>query len=91
MGIWVLLALLASLNPSISTSDAFHTNPVAFRPSTSLSSSTTNVISTTPIPGMKPGTSGLRKKTQVWMETPYLENFVQSLLNIVLKDGPVDR
>ena len=32
-------------------------------------------------PGMRPGTSGLRKRTSVWRETPrYVENFAQSLV-----------
>ncbi|HHX90379.1 MAG TPA: alpha-D-glucose phosphate-specific phosphoglucomutase [Paracoccus sp.] len=38
-------------------------------------------LSTTPIAGQKPGTSGLRKKTRVFMEPGYLENFVQSIWN----------
>jgi len=37
--------------------------------------------STRPIEGQRPGTSGLRKKTRVFMGPHYLENFVQSLWN----------
>jgi phosphoglucomutase len=40
-------------------------------------------IQTTPIAGMKPGTSGLRKKVTEFMQGHYLANFVQSLLNAV--------
>ena len=38
-------------------------------------------IPTSPIEGMKPGTSGLRKKVEVWMEENYVENFIQSLVD----------
>jgi hypothetical protein len=59
--------------------------PLAF--TTSLSSTTVKIseVPTTPIPGMKPGTSGLRKKVEVWQgktgEKHYVENFIQSLLD----------
>ncbi len=38
-------------------------------------------IETTPIEGQKPGTSGLRKKTKVFMEKNFLENYVQSIFD----------
>ena len=40
-----------------------------------------SVVTTTPIAGQKPGTSGLRKKTQVFMQRHFLENFVQSIFD----------
>ncbi|TBW36075.1 alpha-D-glucose phosphate-specific phosphoglucomutase [Siculibacillus lacustris] len=41
---------------------------------------TTQTISTSPIPGQKPGTSGLRKKTAVFRTPGYLENYVQAII-----------
>ncbi|MBE3640052.1 alpha-D-glucose phosphate-specific phosphoglucomutase [Mangrovicoccus algicola] len=38
-------------------------------------------VTTAPIEGQKPGTSGLRKKTRTFMEPHFLENFVQSIWN----------
>ncbi|WP_299208362.1 alpha-D-glucose phosphate-specific phosphoglucomutase [uncultured Tateyamaria sp.] len=38
-------------------------------------------IQTTPIDGQKPGTSGLRKKTAVFMQPGYLENYTQAIFD----------
>jgi len=44
---------------------------------------TVKSIPTQPIEGQKPGTSGLRKKTAVFMEPHFLENFTQATFNAI--------
>ena len=48
---------------------------------------TTLHLSTTPIAGMKPGTSGLRKKVTEFQQPHYLANFVQSVFDAVRPEG----
>jgi len=62
--------------------------PPAKSSSCTLRSSTASIIDveTTPIPGMRPGTSGLRKKVEIWegvdeANKNYVENFIQSLID----------
>jgi phosphoglucomutase len=45
-------------------------------------------VSTQAFTDQKPGTSGLRKKVQVFQQPHYLENFVQSFLNVLQKNDP---
>ena len=48
-----------------------------------------NIISvdTKPFDNQKPGTGGLRKQTSVFMAPNFLENFIQSAINVRLDDG----
>jgi phosphoglucomutase len=89
-----VVAAAAVLLPSRSTStDAFV--PKTFLPKNlnynnqrhhQATTATFTEVPTAPIAGMKPGTSGLRKKVEVWQGVDatnkyYVENFIQSLLD----------
>jgi hypothetical protein len=47
----------------------------------------TSTVKTEAIEGQKPGTSGLRKKTKLFMGENYLENFVQSAFDAIKESG----
>jgi phosphoglucomutase len=90
----VVVAAAAALLPSRSTStDAFvpktflpRNNPHQHQYYQNLAATATlTEVPTAPIAGMKPGTSGLRKKVEIWQGVDaankyYVENFIQSLL-----------
>jgi phosphoglucomutase len=40
-------------------------------------------VATIPIEGQKPGTSGLRKQTRVFMQSDFLENYVQAIIDAI--------
>ena len=81
----ILVAAVMALLPSTMSTDAF--TPKAFLPRTASrtgklqSTATITEVMTKAIEGMKPGTSGLRKKVEVWQSDHYVENFIQSLLD----------
>jgi hypothetical protein len=96
---FVVAAAIAVLPLTLST-DAFA--PKAFTPrnsanrkNLSVKKSTASAISevpTAPIAGMNPGTSGLRKKVEIWQGVEeankfYVENFIQSLLDTAVENN----
>ena len=92
-----IAATAVSVFPSatLSTTDAFtpkHTQKPAFFHHHATGSATIAEVDTKPIPGMKPGTSGLRKKVEVWQAIDeknlnYVENFIQSLLDTAQRNN----
>lgn len=87
-----LAATAVTVLPAIASTDAFA--PKAFVPRNKFSeckaTATVAEVPTQPIAGMKPGTSGLRKKVEVWQGVDeankyYVENFIQSLIDTAVE------
>ncbi len=55
-----------------------------------MSPTTFETIKTTPFSGQRPGTSGLRKKTRVFLQPRYVENFIQSVFDAVREEPEGD-
>jgi phosphoglucomutase len=55
-----------------------------------MNDSAAQAISTRPFNDQRPGTSGLRKKTRIFLQPHYVENFVQAVFDSVREDGHVD-
>jgi len=92
----LVAAAAVALLPSTVSTDAF--TPKAFVPRQATSNprqstaSAVTEVPTSPIAGMKPGTSGLRKKVEIWQGADeankyYVENFIQSLLDTAVKNN----
>jgi phosphoglucomutase len=94
LAVAVTTALLL-LSPSQSTTDAFAPRPLLpHRKAGFIARKAAAVVEvpTKPIAGMKPGTSGLRKKVEIWQAVDeanknYLENFIQSLLDTAFENN----
>lgn len=83
-----LFTAAVAILPSAMSTGAFAPKAFVTRKNVSETflSSTIVEITTNPIAGMKPGTSGLRKKVEVWQGVEdsnkyYVQNFIQSLLD----------
>src|SRR5688572_20089839 len=74
------LFILSCLTVKLSREDAM----------SQVSTQTIRTIPTTPFEGQRPGTSGVRKKTRIFMQPRYLENFVQSVFEMLREDPQVD-
>jgi len=48
------------------------------------------VVKTKPYSDQNPGTSGLRKKTRIFMQPHYFENYIQSVLNVMRESAGGD-
>jgi len=103
--ILALAAVTASFLPYFASTEAFAPKVCSVprggdQQKLCASSASVIEVPTSPIPGMKPGTSGLRKKVEVWQGTDeeikekyYVENFIQSLLDTAKQnnDGKIPK
>lgn len=97
--IFSLAVVTASFQPYLASTEAFVPRSCSIprggdQQRHYAASATIAEVETAPIAGMKPGTSGLRKKVEVWQGTDdeikekyYVENFIQSLLDTATENN----
>lgn len=74
------ISLLSSTSTTIHSSSS-HNDSTTSDSAAAAATERRKTIPTKPIAGMKLGTSGLRKKVEIWQQPNYMENFIQALID----------
>ena len=68
---------------NIKTGFRLHLHTKKFALFETMATANVTVVETVVHPGQKPGTSGLRKKVEEFMQEHYMENFIQCKLELL--------